>query len=284
MLTIILRIQKTTGVDLLKSINLLSDVLSLFKVLVLLLFCCALFACDKQTLPVDAAKKELLIYCGTTMAPAIRQLADVFEENENCAVKIIRGGSGNLYRSIKINRVGDLYLPGSESYIEKLQAEGVIVASQPIGCNRAVLLVAKGNPLNISADLNNFINGRYRTILGISENGSIGRETSLILSVEGIYQDAINQAVLLATDSKDIEKAVSENRADLAINWAAATVVYRDNRVDILRLDDEIAPPHPLSLGLLKSSYYPALARRFMMWTSSEEGQAVLSRYGLGGN
>ena len=281
MLTIILRIQKTTGVDLLKSINLLSDVLSLFKVLALLLFCCALFACDKQTLPVDAAKKELLIYCGTTMAPAIRQLADIFEKNESCTVKIIRGGSGNLYRSIKINQVGDLYLPGSESYIEKLRSEGMIVASQPIGVNRAVLLVAKGNPLNISADLNNFINGKYRTILGTSESGSIGRETRLIFSVEGIYQEAITQAILLATDSKDIEQAMGANQADLAINWLAATFTDRDNQIDILRLDDTIAPPHTLSLGLLKTSYNPVLAQRFMAWISSKEGQAVLSRYGL---
>ena len=278
----ILRKQKIKQMmDLIKSKELIFNFKKLLGILILLLFCCLLFACEKQSLPVDTSKKELLIYCGTTMAPTIRQLADMFEQNEHCTVKIIRGGSGNLYRSIKINQVGDLYLPGSESYIEKLRAEGVIVASQPIGVNRAVLLVAKGNPLNISADLNNFINGKYRTILGTSESGSIGRETRFIFSVEGIYQEAITQAILLATDSKDIEQAMGANQADLAINWSAATLNARDNQIDILRLDDAIAPPHTLSLGLLKTSYHPALARRFMAWINSKEGQVILSRYGL---
>lgn len=217
------------------------------------------------------------------MAPAVREIADLFEQRENCFVKIIKDGSGNLHRSIHINKVGDLYLPGSESYMEKCQAEGLIAETHSIGFNRAVLVVAKGNPLDINADLNHFVNGKYRTVLGATESGSIGRETRLILNIEGIYRNAVNQALFLATDSKDIDGAIKEKRADLTINWHAA-VLRGNNRedVDILRLDESIAPPHILMLGLLKTSHYPLLARRFMALAGSDEGQALFSRYGLG--
>ncbi|MDX2494910.1 MAG: substrate-binding domain-containing protein [Desulfuromusa sp.] len=224
-----------------------------------------------------------MIYCGTTMAPAVREIADIFEKQENCIVKIIKDGSGNLYRGIQINQVGDLYLPGSESYMEKCLAEGLVVESQQVGFNRAVLVVAKGNPLNINADLNNFVNGRYRTVLGAAESGSIGRETKLILNIGGNYRKAVKQALLLATDSKDIERTIKENRADLTMNWHAAAL-YGDNNdvVTVLRLDESIAPPHVLFLGLLKMSHDPVLARRFMALTGSDEGRALFSRYGLG--
>ncbi|MEA3363527.1 MAG: substrate-binding domain-containing protein [Thermodesulfobacteriota bacterium] len=228
----------------------------------------------------EASKKELLIYCGTTMAPAVRELADLFEQQENCIVKIIKDGSGSLYRSIQINQVGDLYLPGSESYMEKGQAEGIVVESIPVGSNQAVLVVAKGNPLNISADLDNFVSGQYRTALGSTESGAIGRETRLILSIEGIYRKAVAQAVPLAMDSRDLENMINDKRADLTINWKAA--VQGSNRADILPLDESIAPPHILKIGLLKVSHYPQLARRFMELAESDSGQACFSRHGLG--
>ena len=243
---------------------------------------CVLFGCKNQLVE-ESSKKELLIYCGTTMAPAVRKLADLFEQRENCIIKIIKDGSGNLHRSIHLNQVGDLYLSGSDSYMEKYQAEGTVVESQSVGFNRAVLAIAKGNPLNISTDLDNFINGKYRTILGASESGSIGRETRLILNSEGTYRKAVEQALFLAIDSKDLEAAIKENRADLTMIWNAAAL--RDNNrvaVDILRLDESTAPSHVLMLGLLKTSQYPELARRFIVLAGSSEGQNLFLRYGLG--
>ena len=63
--------------------------------------------CQEQ-LPTTDSKKELLIYCGTTMAQPLQELAARFEKQTNCRIKIIQGGSGNLYRSISINQAGDL--------------------------------------------------------------------------------------------------------------------------------------------------------------------------------
>jgi len=251
-------------------------------VVAVLLFCsCVLCACKGQ--PTEGAiKKELLIYCGTTMAPAIREISNLFEQRENCIVKIIKDGSGSLHRSIHINQVGDLYLPGSESYIEKCQAEGTVVESQPVGVNRAVLLVAEGNPLHISSDLDNFINGKYRTVLGAPESGSIGRETRIILNMEGLYRKAVGQALFLATDSKDLENAIKENRADLTLNWYAAALRDNENAVDVVPLEKSIAPPNVLTLGLLKTSHHPELARHYMALMSSSAGQDIFSRYGFG--
>jgi len=239
--------------------------------------------CERASLE-ETAPEELLIYCGTTMAHAIRELADLFEQREHCLIKIIKDGSGSLRQSIRINQVGDLFLPGSEIYIEKCRAEGMVSESKSVGFNRAVLIVAKGNPLHISADLNNFINGKYRTVLGAPESGSIGKETKEILSTQNMYDKAAAQALFLATDSKDIEKSIEENQADLTINWYAATLQEgKISAVDIIRMDDSVVPPHLLSIGLLETSHHPELARRYMALACSAEGQAVFARFGFGG-
>lgn len=231
----------------------------------------------------DISRKELLIYCGTTMSSAVRELADIFEQRENCLVKIIKDGSGNLHRSIHLNKMGDLYLPGSESYVKKCQAENFVLQSQLVGFNKAVLLVAKGNPLELSAELKHFTDNRYRTVLGAAESGSIGRETQLILSAVGIYKQAIDHAIFMAVDSKDIVRTIADKQADLSINWYASALTERNRElVDALLLDESIAPRHPLRLGLLKTSYNPALANRFMTFAGSLEGQSIFIRHGFG--
>ncbi|SHJ11505.1 molybdate transport system substrate-binding protein [Malonomonas rubra DSM 5091] len=239
-------------------------------------------SCQEQ-LPEPEKKPELLIYCGFTMGKAVREIANRFEQQENCQIKMIQGGSGNLYRSILVNRAGDLYLPGSESYIEKARSSNLVTDAVVVGSNRAALVVAKGNPLGISADINNLLSAHYRTVLGSPDSSSIGKETERILSASGIYHQAIDRTLYLTSDSKGLSEAIRSDKADLALNWLA-TVRWPENlySVDAIELDPEIAPEHRLLLGLLQYSRHSELARSFMAFAASDEGHAVFADFGLG--
>jgi len=252
--------------------------------LIAILFLVILVGCDNHVADWGSNSQELLIYCGTTMSAAIGDIADVFEQRENCRVKIIKGGSGKLYQSIRINQVGDLYSPGSESYMQQCLNENIVHETRVVGFNQAALLVAKGNPLAISTDLNNFTNGCYRTVIGALDSSSIGLETEHILGKLGLYQQAVEQVMFFAVDSKDIVQAVEEKTADRVLNWTAAVLSEKkNNKVDVLPLNNIIAPLHPLILGVLKTSYDRELARRFIELAGSEEGQQIFARYGFYG-
>lgn len=252
--------------------------------LCLMLITALMTACNDQP-PASAPTEEILVYCGATMAKPMRQIADLFEQQENCRVKMIKGGSGTLYRSIQINQAGDLYLPGSESYIIKAQTEGLVTTTANVGYNRAALIVAKGNPLNISANLNNLTNQKYRTILGSPDSGSIGRETKRILQKAGLYDQALDNTLYLTSDSKGLKQAIIDNNADLTLNWYA-TAIWQENsnKMDVLRLAEAIAPPHHLILGVLKYARHPDLAQRFITFAASTTGKEIFERYGFGGD
>lgn len=256
------------------------------RLALLLIFLPLLFplaGCDSEQFVMhdSAPPKELLLYCGTTIAPAMRHIADLFEQQEGCVVKIIRDGSGALHHSIHINKVGDLYLPGTEGYVEKCAEEGMVLEAHDIGINRAVLMVAPGNPLHISADLGNFALQRYRTALGLPESGSIGQEARRLLEAQGIYKQAVAQAAILARDSKDIQQAVATGAADLALNWYAAALADPENQVEIIELDRAVASPQILRLALLKCSYDRQLAQKFIAFVLSSTGQQILDQYGF---
>lgn len=272
-----------------KSIKKMVAVMSMpIKQLPHVIFLCILCAtmilsgCKNQ-ISEEPGKKELLIYCGITMVQPMREIADRIEKQENCTIKIIKGGSGTLYRSIEVNRQGDLFLPGSESYMKKSLTENLVSETELVGFNRAAFIVASGNPLHITADLKNLTKDEYRTVLGAPDSGSIGKETKRILGRAGMYDEAVDHALYLTEDSKGLKQAIQDHKADLIINWYA-TALWPENKdsMDALLLDNSIAPPHNLVLGLLGFSNHPEIARNFMKLSASAEGRTIFENYGFG--
>jgi len=230
----------------------------------------------------DKQKPELLVYCGTTMVRPMLEIAGLMEQQENVKVSIIQGGSGNLLQAIRFNRVGDLYLPGSRSYIRKAEEQGLVKSSLLVGYNKAVMLVAKGNPKSIQPDLNEFLSKQHYIVLGNPESGSIGRETSKMLKKAGIYEKAMHNARELATDSKRLMLLLKNGQADLVVNWLA-TAMWEENRdhVSVLPIDEQYAQPKLLYLGLLTTARDPELAGRFVHLAISQRGRKIFERYGL---
>lgn len=256
----------------------------------LILCCLALFfllmGCDYRQQPESAqtSNKEILIYCGSTMAKAIQEIADIFELQEMCIVKIINEGSGVLYRSIQINQAGDLYLPSSEYYIDQAINEGLVVSDVAVGCNHAVMVVAKDNPLNISADLTNLVSGNYRTALGDPKSCAIGRKTEILLESKGLRQQAYRQALFFLLDSRALNSAILNNEVDLVLNWLSVTRQNNSRNVSVLPLAKKTAGSVTLRLGLLSTAHHKTLAQHFMALASSAKGQAIFTSYGFGRN
>lgn len=226
--------------------------------------------------------EELLIYCGITMIHPMREVADIIEAERDCVIKISKGGSGNLLRAIRFNKAGDLFLPGSETYIETCLQEGLVDETAFLGYNVAAIVVPKGNPRHISNDPGVLTNDSFVVIMADPDSGSIGREAKAVLERRGIFEALIKKGVFLTTDSKDITSAVKSGTADVGINWYATTL-WKENAefVDGLLMDEQYAPQERLTIGLLPYSRFPDTARRFMEYASSPEGRAIFRKYGF---
>jgi molybdate transport system substrate-binding protein len=227
-------------------------------------------------------KKELLFYIGITMVKPISELAEKFEKQYNCTIKILQGGSKDLYESIKSSQTGDIYFPGSTSYRDKYLKDGLLLNGQFVGYNKIALVVKKGNPLNIKADLSELTNYEYRTVLGTETSGSIGKKTKQVLLDFGNYREAMLHTVYLAPDSRNLNTAVIKNDADLILNWYATTF-WEENKPHIegILIDDKYAKKSKLVLNLLKTSKNKALVQKFMDYAASEEGKDTFEKYGF---
>nr|WP_320013999.1 molybdate ABC transporter substrate-binding protein [uncultured Desulfobacter sp.] len=228
--------------------------------------------------------EKMIVYCGITMLKPMVEISKIFEKTHDCRVAFVKGGSGKLLNLLLKNKNGDLFLPGSDSYITKIDTEhkGLVTASAHVGFNKAALFVKKGNPKNLTSDLNNLLSKDYTVIIGSPEKGSIGKETKKILTKKGIYEDVKNRAVV-TLHSQSLVNALKTDKADVTINWfAVSTWPENSNEVEALPIDDQYAKKKKLVLAVLKDSKNPDLATAFLNFASSEKGKAVFQKYGLG--
>jgi molybdate transport system substrate-binding protein len=228
------------------------------------------------------ARTDLLLYSGITLVRPMAEMARVFEKRENVRITIAQGASEDIYQSAKKSGVGDWYLPGEASFREEHLHEGLLGEQVVIGHNQVALMVQKGNPKQVKADAHELLRKDLVVILGNAESGAIGRESKRILDALGIYPQVVRQAAFLSADSRSVANSMKKGDVDVTLNFRAVAF-FPDNaaKLEAIDLDPRIARPLPLPLSLLKSSRYPELARRFMAFAVSEEGQAIMRKHGF---
>ena len=227
-------------------------------------------------------KKELLFYIGITMVKPINELAQNFEKTNDCKIKILQGGSQDLYDSIKSSQTGDLYLPGTLSYRDKYLNEGLLLDGKFVGFNKLSLVVKKGNPKNVKALLEELTNEEYRVVLGNDQSGSVGKASKKVLEEAHIYKEAILNSIFLAADSRNLIETIKADNADLILNWHATTFWdNNENFVEAIELDDKSSSKSKLVLNLLKTSKNPDLTKKFMEYAASQEGRMIFKKYGF---
>lgn len=216
------------------------------------------------------------------MIQPMKKLAQEFEKQHSVKITLTQGGSQDLYDSLKLSQTGDLYLPGSASYRQNNLQDGLLLDYVLVGYNRLALMVQKGNPKNLPADLNVLISPDLSTVLSNPQTGSVGNATKGVLEKAGIFEKAYSNTVYLTTDSRRLMQAMKNKEADVTLNWFA-TGKWEENveYVDVLELPKEVAQPKALEISLLKFSANPELAKAFMAFTVSPHGREVFRDYGF---
>ncbi|MEA3339151.1 MAG: substrate-binding domain-containing protein, partial [Chloroflexota bacterium] len=195
-----------------------------YKILALVLLVSVstlLTGCDNQLTPSTGEEKELFIYCGAAMAQPMEEIAAIIEGQENCKITIKSGGSGNLLAMIQTDQVGDLYLPGDDSYIVTCLEQDMVIETALVGYNRLAILVQEGNPLGITADPASLTNENYVLVLGDPDKTSAGREAQKMLANMGILDQAMSHVHSLAANATEMTAALKNGEADLIVSWYA---------------------------------------------------------------
>ncbi len=225
------------------------------------------------------AQDKLMILCGVTMKPAIEEIASEFKKSNPVEFQISYSGSGDLQKMIQANKIGDIFFPGTDTFIVNLEKSGEVIERKYAGENKAVLVVAKGNPKKIS-NLKDLTNNKFKVVLAKASSGSIGKEAEKLLVSAGLLESVTNNVLLYTSDSKDLATAIISGDADVTINWkAAASLPSNKSYMDTIDIKEAVS--EKLVFGLLKYTKNKSLAKKFIDFATSKNGRDIFIKYGF---
>jgi molybdate transport system substrate-binding protein len=237
-----------------------------------------------QATPAPAAqRRRLVVFAASSLTDAFNDLERSFEaKNADVDVALSYGGSQLLKLQISEGAPSDVFASADEAHMQELVAAGRAAASQTLAWNELVLVVPRDNPANIR-ELSELTRAE-RLVIGAA-NVPVGAYTRALLSrAAQQYGAAFEREVLAHVVSE--ESNVRLVRAKVELGEADAAIVYRTDAAGSKDLRQLPIPPElnvraSYPIAALSQAPEPALARRWIAYVLSAEGQSALGTRGF---
>ncbi len=254
------------------------------KVLLILLLVLGLTGCNAGLSEANE-RQEMTIFAAASLTDAFNELAEVFQaQHEGVEIVCNYAGSSQLAAQLIEGAVADVFASANAAQMQNVIDGGRIEAGAEVlfVSNRLTLIAPTDNPAGIH---------------GLQDLAQPGIQ--LILAVKGVpvrdYTDEIVAAMTADFQEQFYGNLVSEEdnvrqvAAKVALGEADAGIVYTsDVTPDIAHRVQQIAIPNEQNIvatypiAPLVDAPHPELARTFIDFVRSAEGQHILAKWGFG--
>lgn len=222
--------------------------------------------------------QPLRLYCGAGLRPAIADVVEAFRKETGVEVECDYAGSGMHISRLRLDRKGDLFMPGDVWYVEQLEKEGLVESKTMVSYFVPVILVRKGNPKGIRT-LEDLARPRVRLGLGDAERCQIGRLSQRIFQKNNINADALTRNLVYASHTVNmLGVQIEMERVDAVIVWDAIAAYYAEE-ADVVPIPLEQNEISHVAIAVLKSSRQKAVAYQFVDYVVSDEGKAIFAEH-----
>jgi len=222
---------------------------------------------------------DLLLLAGAGLRQPTDQLVDAFQKETGHTVRVTYAGSGQLMSSILASGQGDLFMPGSLFYIEKLEKMGLINSYKNLVAHTAVIgiNIHKGNLVRLFDDL---ARPGLRLALGDPKAMALGRTAMTILSHSPLKDAILRNVVVYGATVKQLALYVAQGDVDASIIGRADAFQFRD-RIQMIPIPPDYFQPETIAIAVLKDSRHLEAASQFRDFMASKQGIAVFEHFGF---
>lgn len=234
--------------------------------------------------------ETLTVFAASSLTDAFEETAEEFErENPGVRVRLNFAASSTLAAQISQGAPAGVFAAADRDQMQNVRGEGLISAGpQTFATNREVVLVPDENPAGIE---------EFRDL---SETG-----TRLVIAQEGVpaaeyaeevlakaagdpeYGEDFEREVLGNVVSREADARAAVNRvvtgdADAAFGYASDVTPDVREEVRVVEIPPRLNVAAEYRVSTLESARSPGLAREWVEFVLSEEGQRTLGEWGFG--
>lgn len=228
-----------------------------------------------------AGVKPLVVYCAAGIKPPVEQIARQYEQEFGVPIRLQYGGSNTLVANIEISRVGDLYLPADDSYIDMAREKGLLEEVIPVARMHVVLAVAKGNPKHVDG-MEDLLRGDVVLAQANPDAAAVGKLTRDALTASGHWDEINRRTKVFKPTVPDVAADVKVGTVDASFVWDV-TVKQMAPALEAVQLPELKDAVAEVGICVLKSSEQPTAALRFARYLAArDKGLATFQKHGFG--
>ena len=227
-----------------------------------------------------ASAAEIHLYAGAGLKEPVEKIIKQYEAESGNTVTVEYAGSGQLLARFNATHSGDLYLPGSADYIDKLAADNpaAVVARAPIALHIPVLAIRKDKSAGIDSYAA-LAKSDLRLGIGDSKAMALGKGAEKILALSGHEKALEEKIVVRAATVKQLMLYLLNGDVDAAIVGRAGAWKQRD-KLDILP-NPPGTPEEHITIALLGTSKEREAAQALFDLFKSPQGIAAFTDDGF---
>ncbi len=228
-----------------------------------------------------ARQVRLTAFIGSASKPPALEAKAVFEKmHPNITVDMTFGGSGTLLNQMKLEETGDIYMPGSDDFMDKAEKQKVVVPAtrKIVAYLVPTICIQHGNPKSIKslADL-----ARPGLKVGLARAGAVclGDVAVEVLKGAGLEEQVTKNVITYAGSCEQTEQLVELGEVDAIIGWDSFKS-WAPDKIDLVKIPAKLLRVRNVPAAVAVYSKQREEAQEFINFVTSAKGKAIFAKHG----
>ncbi|MCS6773706.1 MAG: molybdate ABC transporter substrate-binding protein [Anaerolineae bacterium] len=240
-------------------------------------------ACSRASFDQAAARPAtvLTVAAASDLRGALDEIAAEFEAQTGYRVRLLFGSSGQVAQQIENGAPYDVFASASLAFIERLAQQALIDPGSISLYARGRIVLATNKRSGVSVQsLGALADPAIRRVtIANPAHAPYGIAAREALIHAGVWE-AVRPRLVLAENVLQASQYVQTGDAPVGIIALSIAVQMKDE-VEFVLIDESAHAPLRQAIGIVSRSINKDAAQQFIQLVVSEQGQAVLRRYGF---
>ena len=232
---------------------------------------------------------ELTVFTAASLTGAFGEIGEIYENETGIHVAFNFDGSQALRTQLENGAYADLFASANMKQMNAVRESGLVNNSSVaiFTRNKLSLIVPKDNPANIR-NLTDLARPGVKIVMGTKDVpvGDYALQIIAKLGNDSAYGPDYETEVMANVISQEtnvnyVVTKVALGEADAGFAYVSDITEELASKIDNIVIPDEYNIIAEYPMGILLESKYPAESQVFMDLVMSDEGRAVLEKYGF---
>lgn len=222
-------------------------------------------------------KSPLIVYAGKGIKSAMEEIQRTFEDRHKIPLSIIYAGSNSLLTTIKKSNKGDIFIPGSASYINEIPEQ--VTTSYHVANHIPVFIVRADNTKQLQS-FTDLMQKGLEIAVGNKDMCAIGKVAETIISASDQKAVLRQNIVITASTVNELLSLVINREVDAALVWGDMLQWPEAAELQLVAIPEAINSPKEIRVAILKHTSNAKQAALFAEFVATE-GKVIFANQGF---